>query len=576
MLRCPIVVTLGHIDHGKTTLLDKIRKTTIALKEPGAITQSIGASEVPIEVIKKICKPVEKIFKVEFKIPGLLFIDTPGHESFTNLRKRGGSIADIAILVVDLTQGVQKQTEECIEILKSYKTPFVIAANKIDLITGWKKSEGSCFLESFQKQRDETKRILDEKIYELIGEISKFGFQSERFDRITDFTKYVCIIPVSSKTGEGIPELISIIAGLSQKYLASQLKSEIGPGKGSILEVKFERGLGNTIDVILYDGEIKVGDKFVFCTRNGVMSTRVRGILKKKLDKYENVEKSVAASGIKILADNLEGALPGSEIFVVRNEGEEAEKISFLSKEISEIFSIKEEIGVILKCDTLGSLEAIEKLLESEKIPLRRADIGQVNKSDVLEALSIKEKNRYYGVILSFNVGISEDAAEEAERKNLRIINTNVIYSLIDQYFSFVEEEKKRAEEEAIQKFTLPGKIRVLPGFFFRMSKPAIFGVEVLVGKIRPGYKLIDENGNLIGEIKSIQSEKKSLDLAKVGEKVAIAVDEGIINKNIFENQILYNLIPKKDIEILLEKYKNQLSQDEISVINEIKKLMKK
>jgi translation initiation factor 5B len=576
MLRCPIIVTLGHIDHGKTTLLDKIRKTTVALKEPGAITQSVGASEVPIEVIKKLCSPVSKYFKVDFNIPGLLFIDTPGHESFTNLRKRGGSIADLAILVVDISQGIQKQTEECIDILKEYKTPFVVAANKIDLIQGWKKHEGECFLTSFGLQIPSVQNALEEKIYNLIGDLSKYGFEAERFDRVKDFTKTVTIVPVSAKTGEGIPELLSIISGIAQKYLSSSLKSEIGPGKGSILEAKFEKGIGYTIDVILYDGEIKTGDLIVFGTKNGASFTKVRGILKKGINKFEYVNSSVAASGIKILGEGLENALPGSGVFVARNESEKEELMKKISKEINEILFEKEELGIILKCDTLGSVEAILKLLKKENIPVRKADVGQVTKNDVMEAISIREENRYYGVILSFNVSVSEDAAVEAEQKKIRIINTNVVYSLIDQYRAFVEEEKKRAEEEALQKFVLPGKIKVLPGCCFRISKPAIFGVEILVGKIKPDYQLIDESGNLIGRIKSIQSEKKSLDIASAGEKVAIAVDEGVFNKNIFENQILYNLIPKKDIEILLEKYKDQLSGAEIDLINEVKRITRK
>ena len=575
-MRCPIIVTLGHIDHGKTTLLDRIRKTTIALKEPGAITQSVGASEVPIEIIKKLCAPVSKYFKVEFNIPGLLFIDTPGHESFTNLRRRGGSIADLSILVVDISQGIQKQTEECIEILREYKTPFVVAANKIDLITGWKKQEGECFLKSFSMQAPTVQNALEEKIYSLIGDLSRYGFEAERFDRVKDFTRTVAIVPVSAKTGEGIPELLSIISGIAQKYLSSSLKSEAGPGRGSILEAKFEKGLGYTIDVILYDGEIKVGDLIVFGTRNGASFTKVRGILKKRINKFEYVNSSAAASGIKILADGLENALPGSEVFVARSESEKEELAKKISQEISEILFEKDEIGVILKCDTLGSVEAILKLLKKENILVRKADVGQVTKNDVIEALSIKEKDRYHGVILSFNVNITEDAMKEAEQKKIRIINTNVIYSLIEQYRAFVEEEKKIAEEEALQRFVLPGKIRVLPGCCFRISKPLICGVEVLIGKIKPDYQLIDENGNIIGRIKSIQSEKKSLDIAKAGDKVAISIDEGVFKKNVFEDQILYNFIPKKDIEILLEKYKDQLSGAEIDLINEIKRITRR
>src|SRR3989338_9048939 len=135
MLRQPIIAILGNVDSGKTQLLDTIRNTAIVESEPGRITQSIGCSIIPIESIKKICGNMLENLKLEIKIPGFLIIDTPGHAAFTSLRKRGGNLADMAILVVDVNDGIKVQTIECIGILRQYKTPFVIALNKIDLIS---------------------------------------------------------------------------------------------------------------------------------------------------------------------------------------------------------------------------------------------------------------------------------------------------------------------------------------------------------------------------------------------------------------------------------------------------------
>jgi len=280
-IRASVICLLGHVDSGKTSILDKIRGTAVAKKEAGGITQMIGSSYLPNETIKGICAPSIKSYKIEIKMPGLLFIDTPGHESFTNLRERGGSIADIAILVVDVMKGFQPQTEESIRILKGFKTPFMVAVNKVDLIRGWKEGKTFSFSDSFSSQQDYVKEELDEKLYSIIGRLSSFGIDSERFDRVEDFTKQVVIVPLSAKTGEGISELLLFLSGLSQRFLEKQLNTEAeGPGKGSILEVKEERGLGKTVDVILYDGIIRKNDTVVFGTSEGSAETKVRAILK--------------------------------------------------------------------------------------------------------------------------------------------------------------------------------------------------------------------------------------------------------------------------------------------------------
>jgi translation initiation factor 5B len=238
-IRSPIICILGHVDHGKTTLLDSIRGTTVAKKEAGGITQMIGASYVPRGEIDELSKDLASKMKADLKIPGLLFIDTPGHEAFTNLRDRGGSLADLAILVVDVLQGFQPQTVESIKILKQYKTPFIIAANKIDALGGWKSHKTNSFMQSLSQQPEHIQARLDEKMYALMGKISEYGFDSERFDHVRDFTKQIAIVPISAKTKEGLSELLVLIGGLSQRFLGDRLEiDEKGRGKGSIIEVK--------------------------------------------------------------------------------------------------------------------------------------------------------------------------------------------------------------------------------------------------------------------------------------------------------------------------------------------------
>jgi translation initiation factor 5B len=363
MIRQPIIVVMGHVDHGKTSLLDRIRSTAVAAKEAGGITQHIGASEVPIGVVEKVCGPMLKNMGVKITIPGLLFIDTPGHEAFTNLRKRGGSVADLAILVVDVSKGFEPQTIEAITILKEYKTPFIIAANKIDLITGWIPTKSKSLMEALGKQSASVQAALENTIFQLIGRISELGFNSERFDRIKSFQKELAIVPLSAKTGEGIAELLMVITGLSQRYLEMRLNIEVkGPGKGTILEKKEVRGLGTTIDVILYDGSLNTNDTIAFATASGVGTAKIKALLKTKplqeiresSSAFGNVESVSAASGVKISGTGLEDALPGSPVVQVTS-GDYSDDIK---AEVSSIFKADKE-GVVLKTDCMGSLEAL-------------------------------------------------------------------------------------------------------------------------------------------------------------------------------------------------------------------------
>ena len=279
MLRQPIITVMGNVDSGKTQLLDTIRNTSIVGSEPGRITQCIGCSLIPISAVKKICGDLLEKHQLAIKIPGFVIIDTPGHAAFTNLRKRGGNLADIAVLVVDINEGVKPQTEECISILKQYKTPFVVALNKIDLLHGWNSISKIGLLESIQKQSDSVMLLLEKKLYEAVGKLSELGFNSERFDRVEDYTKQVAIIPLSAKTGEGIAELFMVVTGLSQKFLESSLRIDVnGSAKGTVLEVKEEKGLGMTVDVIIYDGSIKCNDTIVVGSLAEPIITKIKAL----------------------------------------------------------------------------------------------------------------------------------------------------------------------------------------------------------------------------------------------------------------------------------------------------------
>jgi translation initiation factor 5B len=555
MIRQPIVVTVGHSDHGKTTLLDRIRGTAVTSMEPGLLTQHVGASYIPIETIKETCGNLLERFKIDMKIPGLLFIDTPGHAAFTSIRKRGSSIADLAILVIDITEGIQEQTDESIKILKEFKTPFLVAATKIDKIEGWIQHKKSCFLDSFNEQPEWVKQKLDEKLYRLVGQLSEREFDSERFDRVTDYKKTVTIVPCSGITGEGIPELLVMLAGLAQSFLKEQLEVSKGTGKGSVLEVKELRGLGTTIDVILYDGEIRRGDWIIVGGKEPIV-TRVKTLLKPRPLKeirvekqFDNIDYVSAASGVKISAPGLEKVIAGSPIVFVSDE----EKVEEIKKELQAITEQiefeKEGEGIILKADNLGSLEALIGIFR-DKVPIKKAEIGKVLRKDVIEIETVKD--RLKRVIIAFNVDIDDIAAKESRDKSLTILQNKVIYQLVESYDKFIEQEKERIRLGKLETITMPAKIRILPGHTFRASKPAVVGVEVLAGEIKSGYKL-KKNGTEIGEIKAIQSEGAAVAKASTGEKVAISIEGPTVGRQIEEGDELTTIITQDDLKVLKE-----------------------
>ena len=580
MIRQPIIVVMGNVDHGKTTLLDKIRNTAIANKEAGGITQHIGASEVPIDVIKKICKSILSSFKINITIPGLLFIDTPGHEAFTNLRKRGGSVADLAVLVVDITKNFEPQTYEAIEILRQYKTPFIVAANKIDLITGWRPNNNESFVETIAKQQPNVVSELDNRIYEIIGKLSELGFNSERFDRVKDFQREVLIIPVSAKTGEGIPELLLYATGLSQKFLEKRISIEVnGPGKGSIIEKKEEKGLGTTIDVILYDGTLKVNDTIAFATSTGIGLSKIKALLKPKplqelresSGKFYYVDSVSAASGVKISGTGLDDALPGSLVLSTDYPNYENE----IKAEIADLFATERK-GIILKADSIGTIEAVSKLLAGIGVSISKKGLGNVTKRDVLDAYAMRAIDPYSAVVLSFGVKIDEDALREAEATDITIINENVIYKIIDEYKEWLENERKKARESAERSLIFPGMVKVIPNTCFRVSHPAIFGIEVLAGKIRPSYLLMNKNGNIIGRIREIQDNGITLQEAKKGDKVAISIDDITFGRQVKEDDILYTHVNDESERLLRQKFSDLLNNEERELLNVISEIKQK
>jgi len=584
-IRQPIVAVLGHVDSGKTSILDKIRGTGVQGREAGGITQHIGASFLPDETIKKICGPLyEKMGKAENKVPGILVIDTPGHEVFTNLRSRGGSAADIAILVVDINRGFQPQTNESLKILESRKVPFVIALNKTDMISGWQKSDVPYISQAIKNQPTHVQTMIDEQIYNVVAALSILGYQSEAFYRVQDFAKEISIVPVSARTGVGIPELLAVLVGLTEQYLKKKLDQEEKETRGIILEVNDEVGLGPTANMILIDGSLKKDDSVIVAKRDSVVVTKPKAMLLPKpldemrdpRDKFKPIDEVHAAAGIKIASPDLEGVLPGSSVYATNDETQTEVLKKMIEAEMKSVFIDTETSGLILKCDTIGSLEALTEMLRRQQIPISKADIGPVTRRDIMEAKAIKEKDRHLGVILAFNVKVFPDAETESDESHIRIFQDKIIYSLLDTYTQWVEDDSSDIENSLFSEITPISKFTFLKGYTFRNNNPAVFGIRVDVGKLRQKISFMNKTGKKIGIIHQLQKESKTVDSAKVGDEVACSVQNVTIGRQIFEEDVLYSLPTPDEAKQLLKKFSHKLSSEELVVLNEIVEIQRK
>ncbi len=581
--RQPIVAVLGHVDHGKTSLLDHVRslgeqgRSSVMDREAGGITQHIGATEVPSGILNELCRPL--LGGKTFDSPGLLFIDTPGHHSFSSLRARGGSLADIAILIVDVMEGCRPQTRESLRILKQSKTPFVIAANKVDRIYGWNCEEGRSMAISMGEQTKEVLGLFDQRYWDLVGEFAEDGFNLERYDRIKDFTKEIALVPVSAREGEGIQDLLAVVIGLAERYLEDQLTDVDGSGEATVLEMKEERGLGKTLDLILHRGAIRKGDEIVLVSDKGGVSTRVKGLfsprgmseMRDAGDRWDDTESVFAAAGVKISAPSLEGVLVGTTLRVVGSDDEREAALQEANAEANLSIDLDEE-GVCIKSDTVGGLEALAKELRGIGVPIREASIGKVSRRDVRSAEASSDP--LHRVIMAFSTDILGEAEEEIETSEAGVkhIGSDIIYRILEEHDEWLEIRKSELEEERRELVVYPGRIMLLPDHTFRVSKPAVVGVRVLAGRIHIGQGLLKE-GRRIGRIKSIRSGQESMKEAKQGAEVAISVDGVTVGRQIDEGDVLLVDIPESHARKLR---KMEMSQVEREVYEELLELHRK
>ncbi len=568
-LREPIVSVLGHVDHGKTTLLDAIRLTTEANKEAGGITQRIGATEIRSKDL--ILRSHGMLNETNLRIPGILFIDTPGHVAFSNMRVRGGVLADIAILVVDINEGFMPQTLESVNILKKFKTPFVIAANKIDLVPYFIQLKNETLKNVMKIQRPEYIDEFNNRVYLLMGRLSELNISADQYDRITDFTKSVAIVPVSAKYNIGMAELMTVLAGLSQKFLEKNIRFEASNSKGTVIEVKKEESVGTTLDTVLYQGILRKGDIIAVNTKAGPAVTGVKALLvnsgsggKRLVEK----DKVYSAAGVRVLIQDKLDIVNGSPLIVTDGNREEA------FQEIRENSTVNVELsenGISIKADAIGSLEALAYELKSLGISIRSAETGDVTKKDIVNAETLN--NPLDRLIVAFNVPITPDAKEYLLSSDVGVISGGVIYSIVNEASEWLKKKKEDLLEQRKRDYSIPSKFIILPQYIFRSTKPVIVGISVQAGRLKVGDKLIRSDGRFAGTVKSIRENDTSKQFVDAPAEVAVSIEGVTLNRQIFPEEPIYVDIQESVVPLLR---KEKLDDDTMQTLEEIINIKRK
>ena len=568
-IRQPIVTVCGHVDHGKTSILDCLRSSCIQEGEAGGITQKISFTSYPMNQLKAAC-PLIDSSGIKLNIPGFLLIDTPGHAAFTNLRKRGGSLADLAVLVIDISEGIKPQTAEVIQILKINKTPFIIALNKIDKITGWKQT-GNSLKELVESQREQVKQVFMERYLTLIGALQSHGLDADLFYNISDYTKKIAMVPTSANTKEGIPELIMMLCGLSQKFLTERLTLGSDP-KGVMLEVKKDKST-QYIESILYDGELNRTDEIAVASFDGepiITKIRILEEIEPLCSKFKAKEKAQASTGIRMQLVEKAEILPGMPFVKFKNNYKEIKEQ--FKKELGE--SIKtEKQGIIAKADSLGSLEALLVLLKQHNIPVVKAGIGKINKTDAISAKANLDINELDSVIVGFNVEAEEDIKEVSSK--IKVIKNEVVYKLIEDLVEWRQTKQKEIEKKRLMGLSTICKLELLPQYVFRNAKPAIFGVRVVGGKLTSDLSIIDENDEKVGNVKNIQADQKSVQEATEGMEVAISISNVTYDRQLKDKKFLYTNLGESQFRDF-KKNKDLLTGSDMQVLREIAELKRK
>ncbi|GAA5827498.1 hypothetical protein JCM5353_002740 [Sporobolomyces roseus] len=594
-LRSPICVIMGHVDTGKTKLLDKIRQTNVQEGEAGGITQQIGATYFPMDAIRMKTRVLGDGDLPEYKLPGLLVIDTPGHESFTNLRTRGSSLCNIAILVVDIMHGLEQQTLESLRMLRDGKTPFIVALNKIDRLYGWQAMKDGGFQQTLAQQNRAVQREFEKRLQDTIVAFAEQGLNAVPYYDNKNFAKNVSLVPTSAHTGEGVPDMLMLIIKLTQERMAERLMY-ISTLECTVLEVKVIEGLGTTIDVVLSNGVLNEGDKIVVCGLNGAIVTQVRALLTPQPMKELRIKgqyvhhKTVKASlGIKIVAPELEKAIAGSRLLVCGEDDDEDELREEVMSDLTNLLGSvdKSGRGVCVQASTLGSLEALLEFLRVSKIPVSGINIGPVHKKDVMRCSAMLEKAKELAVILCFDVPVDKEAEKMAEEMGIKIFKADIIYHLFDQFTAYNASMVAAKKAEAAPTAVFPCRLNIITCFAKR--DPIILGCDIIEGSLRVGTPLCVIKTDpetkkreviSLGKISSLEINKKTKDVVKkheAGAGVAVKIEHASyesakqFGRHFDEKDEVVSMISRASIDALKEHFRADVPKEDWLLIKSLK-----
>jgi translation initiation factor 5B len=589
VLRAAVVCVLGHVDTGKTKILDKLRRTNVQDGEAGGITQQIGATNVPISAIKEQIKFVEGFVDAELRIPGLLIIDTPGHESFSNLRSRGSSLCDIAVLIVDIMHGLEPQTIESLNLLKRKKTPFIVALNKVDRLYDWKTMNRKDMRYVIKAQAPHTQLEFEHRTKQVVLQFAEQGLNASLFYDNPDIRRYVSLVPTSAITGDGIGNLLALIVDSCQNMLDKRLmySEEL---QATVLEVKVIPGLGTTIDAILVNGKLHEGDTIVLAGTEGPIVTQIRSLLMPQPMKelrvknaYVEYKEIQAAQGIKIAGKDLEKAIAGLNLLVAQKPDEVDILLEEVSRDLrSALSNIKlQERGVYVQASTLGSLEALLEFLRTSKIPYSNIRIGPVVKKDVMKASTMLEHENQYATILAFDVKVERDAQDLADSLGVKIFQADIIYHLFDKFMAYREELRQRKREEFKHIAVFPCKLKVLPQFIFNSRDPIVMGVMIEAGIIKEGTPICVPSREFVdlGLVTSIEVNHKAVESARKGQEVCIKIDPipgeapKMFGRHFDEKDFLVSKISRQSIDACKDYFRDSLVNTDWQLMVELKKL---
>ena len=594
-LKAPICCIVGHIDAGKTSLLDKLRNTNIQEKEVGGITQHIGSTFFPIQTIENSCSSIKGKFEVICNIPGILMIDTPGHSEFQSLRDVGTSICDLGILIIDIEESIQEQTKEAIKLLKEKKIPFVVAVTKLDKLYGWKTTKSSNLREALKEQSKDMSMMLMAKLEDIKYDLSKEDINAEFYFKNSNPKQIYSIVPVSSKTGEGIADLLALLVYTAQNWMLKKILYQ-DTVSCTIMESKYDKHNGYTIDVILNNGTINVGDKFVVSTITGPNICTVRNLLipsaLTQLGKKTNwdYKDSVRASiGCKIIGSNLDGAYPGTHLFPIKTSGAsasaEADAINNANQEINAVWKSYDFIspGVFIGTQTFGELDASYSIFQKAGINIAGAYIGEPSNKFIDLILMKTEvdtlpENRIYLYFGAFN---NTDVFEYAKKNNITLLSSEVIYKLVELYK--IEKEKiiKARQNTTNNNAIFPVEMVILKQYIFMKggSDHLMFGVKIKKGTLYKNTPIcIPEKNVHLGKVLNIQFEHKEKEKGEEGQEICIRLDNPnqlIINRQFDVNDKLIAHLSRNSIDILKRDYKEVVPKKDWLLIIEHIKLLK-